>query len=175
MSSTKVAQLCNWLDSYLAIARAVLSKPASTDLPLYFVTSPPTIITIHCTTANYKTVGLLDGEFYYNGPAVTNSSSMLYYFKNNTLTPVIRYEDFFDATLISINTEYEVGGQSKVRAKEVVTVEYVPKHGTEMEGPLTMPQNYVPRDTNELVPKSYVDKLRLDLELRIGKLEKANP
>ena len=99
----KVAQLCTWLDSYLAISRAVLNRPPTQNTILYFLTAPPTMMRFHCTTANYKNVEMQPGDFYYNGPGTKNSQAMLYCLLNGSLVPVLKFTDFFAATLISVN------------------------------------------------------------------------
>ena len=173
VTDDKVTQLKAWLDSYLTIARSYLNQPASTDLVLYFLTSPPDMIKFHCSTANYKTLGMQNGEFLYNGPlAVSNGLiPQIYCLKNGALVPVAKYSQFFDATLISVNPEYVVGKTPEIKAKEVVVYSFVDKNGDSLAGPLTMPLNWNPTNSNELVTKQYVDTLRLELEARLGSLE----
>lgn len=171
MNDAKVVQLCRWLDQYLTIARAHLVKPATEDLILHFLTAPPTFHYFHCSTANYKTLGIKEGEFYYNGPSAKGSSPQLYCMKNGIMVPVMVYEEFFAATLISVNPEYVPGSAPTIKAEEVVMFDYLSKSGGELSGPLHMPLNWKPTSSTELVPKSYVDALRLELEQRLGRLE----
>ena len=167
----KITQLCRWLDQYLLIARAYLIKPTTHDIVLRFITAPPNFINFHCSTANYRTLGITEGEFYYNGPSTSTTSAQLYCMKNSIMVPVLAYEEFFAATLISINPEYVVGSLPRLKAEEVIVFDYLSKSGGQLTGPLFLPPNWRPQSTNELVPKSYVDALRLDLESRIGRLE----
>lgn len=171
MTDAKVTQLCRWLDQYLTVARAYLGKPSTEDIILHFLTAPPDFHKIHCSTANYRTLGIKEGEYYYNGPASGGTTPQLYCMRNSVMVPVLAYQDFFSATLISVNPEYVVGGQPKIKASEVVVFDYLSKSGGELTGPLSMPAGWRPTQSNELVPKSYVDALRLELETRVGKLE----
>lgn len=167
----RINQLCQWLDSYLTIARAAQALSSTTDLVLHFLTSPPDFIFIHCSTANFRTLGIKEGEFYYNGPASNGSTPALYVMKSGVITPVLTYEEHFNATLISVNPEYQAGAPAKITAREVVVFDHLSKSGGQMTGPILMPLNWRPASTNELVPKSYVDAMRLELEQRIGRLE----
>ena len=173
VTDSKVTQLKTWLDSYLTLARAYLNKDASTDLILYFLTSPPDMITFHCSTASYKTLGMKNGDFLYNGPSTVSNGLIpqLYCMVNGTLTPVATYSDFFSATLISVNPEYSVGNAPQIKAQQVVVFNYVDKNGGELSGPLTMPDAWIPQALNELITKQYVDTLRLDTETRLGSIE----
>lgn len=172
-ADVKISQLKTWLDQYLNVARAFLNKPPTYDLVLYFVTAPPEVIKIHCSTANYKTLPILNGEFLYNGPKEVSNGLVpqLYFMKNGSLVPVLKYSDYFSATLISINPEYQVGKPATIKAQEVVVYDYVNKNGDDLLGPLRMPANWIPSNPTELVPKIYVDTLRAELEARIGTLE----
>lgn len=118
-----------------------------------------------------------NGEFLYNGPeAVSNGlQPQLYCMRNGGLVPVGTYSDFFSATLISVNPEYIVGKTPEIKAQEVVTYSFVDKNGDTLNGPLKMPLNWNPTNSNELVHKQYVDELRLQLEARLGLLESRIP
>lgn len=175
MSDQKLNQLKSYLDSYLTIARAALGKPATDDLVLYFLTAPPDFVKIHCSISNFRTLTILNGEFYYNGPSSAGIAlPQLYYMKNGTLVPVLKFTDYFNATLISVNPEYLPGRAPTIKATDAVIMDNVSKSGDELTGPLSMPIDWVPINANELVTKSYVDQLRLDLEQRIGALESNN-
>jgi hypothetical protein len=173
ITDDKVTQLKTWLDSYLNIARSYLNQSPSSDLLLYFLCNPPEMITLHCSTANYKTLNLKNGEFLYNGPSSVSNGLIpqIYCMKNGALVPVSTYSDFFSATLISVNPEYIVGKTPEIKAQPVVVYSFVDKNGDELNGPLTMPVEWVPTNSNELVTKQYVDQLRLELEARLGLLE----
>jgi hypothetical protein len=83
----KVAQLKRWLDSYLSIARAYLNKAPSTNIILYFLTAPPEMIKVHCSTSNFKTLGMANGDFLYNGPSTVSNglTPQLYCMKNGAI------------------------------------------------------------------------------------------
>lgn len=169
----RLNQLYSWLDTYLTVARSYLKINSNTNLKLYFLVSPPDMITFHCSTSNYKNIGMEVGDFYYNGPpGASVVKPQLYYLSNSsTLTPVLNYQDYFDSTLISINPEYIAGQSPTIKATEVINMEYVNKNGDTLNNSLMMPTNWMPTNSDELVTKRYVDQLRFDLEVRLGLLE----
>lgn len=171
MSDNKIVQLKTWLDSYLNIARGYLEVKPNKNLELHFMSKPPHVLKIHCTTANFNSVGIKDGEFYYNGPKVNNNTPQLYYMSGGVLTVVNDYNLYFGATLISLNPEYVAGQVPVLRATEVIVQDYINRNGGELAGALTMPNKWVHTKPTELVSKAYVDTLRLEVETRLGALE----
>lgn len=174
-TDTKLTQLKTWLNTYLTVARAYLKAEPAYDLKLYFITAPPEVITVHCSTSDYRQLNMQNNEFLYNGPPSASSSIVpqLFCLKSGTLVPVLNYAEYFSATLISINPEYSTTAVPIIKAQNVVVMDYVDRQGGQLSGPLLMPPNWVPSNKNELVPMSYVDQLRLDLEERIALLENA--
>lgn len=175
MSDQKLSQLKSYLDSYLTIARAALGKSAAEDLVLYFLTAPPDFVKVHCSTSNFRNLNMQNGEFYYNGPSSAGVAlPQLYYMKMGTLVPVLKYTDYFNATLISVNPEYLPGRAPTIKATDAVIMDNVSKSGDSLTGPLSMPLDWVPVNANELATKGYIDQVRLDLEQRMGALESRN-
>ena len=69
------------------------------------------------------------------------------------------------------NPEYATTAVPIIKAQDVVVMDYVDRQGGQLSGPLLMPANWIPSNKDELVPRSYVDKLRLDVEERLALLE----
>lgn len=169
----KLNQLLSWLDDYLNVSRSRTNKTDIDDTVLYFMCDPPNLLKFHCTTSDNTKLGLTNGEFCYNGPQFVSGAirPQLLFMNNSVLIPVEKFSDRFQAALISINPEYLVGKPTSYKIQEVVSFNYVNLSGDSLAGPLLMPPNYVPTDDMELVTKLYVDKLRLDLEVRLGSIE----
>lgn len=171
MSDTKLTQLKTWLNTYLTIARAYLKVDAAYDLKLYFITAPPETITIHCSTNDYRKLSIANNEFVYTGPPeVCLTTPQLFCLRSGVLVPVLAYQDYFSATLISVNQEYSTEFPI-IKAKEVVVQDFLDKSGGQLTGPLLVPEGWKPNSPNELISRDYVDSLLLKLETRIGALE----